>query len=91
MPWTITNQQADPMTFTLDNGTVSNAQGGQAVVVAVAVARVAYHLLNYTRVGIWPFPDGQALNATYDGGLNISIRNPATQTTCIFQYTPPAD
>ncbi|WP_127091869.1 hypothetical protein [Aquabacter cavernae] len=79
------------MAFTLDNGIVSNAQGGQAVVVAVGVARVAYHKLNYARVGIWPFPDGQALNASYDGGQNIRIQNPATQVTCIFSYTQPAD
>lgn len=90
MAWTITNRQLDPMTFTLDDGTASTAQGGQSVVVAVGVARVAYHGLNYARVGIWPFPNGQALDARYDGGQNISIRNPNTGVTCIFQYTPPA-
>ncbi|MEW6258064.1 MAG: hypothetical protein AB1592_19085 [Pseudomonadota bacterium] len=90
MSWTITNRQADPMTFTLDNGTSGVVQGGQSAVVTVGVARVAYHGLHYARVGIWPFPDGQVLDARYDGGQNISIKNPATQVTCIFQYTPSA-
>ncbi len=89
MAWTVTNGQLDPMTFTLDNGTAAVAQGGQAVVVAVGVARIAYHGLNYVRVGLWPFPDGQAVQARYDGGQNIRVQNPQTQVTCIFTYTPP--
>ncbi|TCT01082.1 hypothetical protein [Aquabacter spiritensis] len=88
MSWTITNRQLDPMTFTQENGISSTANGGEAVVVAVGVARVTYHKLNYKRFGIWPFPDGQALNATYGGGQNIYITNPTSAVDCVFQYAP---
>ena len=90
MAWTITNREPNAMTFTTDAGVNYTAQGGQSVVVSVKVGVVAYQSRHYNRVGIWPFPDGQAVDARYDGGRNLSIRNPTTGVTCIFQ-APPAD
>ena len=86
MPWPITNQQADPMTFTLSAGAPVACAGHATVAVAADVTRVEYHKLTYSRVGIWPFPANQALNASYDQKQNIYIQNPASGTTCVFQY-----
>ncbi|OYW58562.1 MAG: hypothetical protein B7Z30_08640 [Rhizobiales bacterium 12-68-15] len=86
MPWPITNQQADPMSFTLAGGAVVPCAGGATVAVAADVTRVEYHRLTYTRVGLWPFPANQALNASYPQGQNIHIQNPVTGVTCVFQY-----
>jgi hypothetical protein len=82
--WTVTNQQADPMTFTLDDGTVVNAPAKAGVQVASGVYQIAYHQLSYTRNGIWPFPDNQALNAFYPGGNNLHIQNPTSRVEAVY-------
>lgn len=86
MAWTITNQQADPMTLTLANAAVVNLPGHGTAQVPSAVARIAYHGLNYARNGIWPFPDGQALNAFYPGQQNVHIQNPTTSVEAVYQH-----
>jgi len=88
MPYPITNQQLDPMTMTSNTGVVVTI-AGHATANSGQVARVSYHNLNYNLVGIWPFQDGQALNATFDG-TNIHLQNPQTQTTAVYQWPGPA-
>lgn len=84
--WTITNQQADPMTFTLDNSAIANAPAHAAITVASGVLRITYRQLTYTRTGIWPFPANQALNAFYPGGNNLHIQNPASRVEAVYPH-----
>ncbi len=86
MAWTITNRQLDPMIFTLTGGASVTVNGGASAVVAVAVEMITYHALAYHLNGLWPFPDGQALNATYGGGNNCYIQNPTTGTNAVYAH-----
>jgi hypothetical protein len=88
MSWNVTNGQADPMQFTLDDGTVHTAAGGATVALNSGIASIVYHRLNYVRNGIWPFPDNQALNATYGGQQNCYVRS-AASTEAVYPYTAP--
>lgn len=89
MPWHITNRQLDPMRFTLDDGTVVNAASGVAVAVNVGVRTIVYHNLQYIRTGMWPFPAGQNVDATYGGAQNCYIRNPVTAVEAVYPYKAP--
>jgi len=88
MPWNFTNGQADPMTLTLAGGGAPVVVAGNATAaIATAIASISFHGLQpYNLVGIWPFPDGQAVTGTYGGGQNIDVRNLTTAVTAIFQY-----
>ena len=89
MAWTITNKQRDAMTLTLDDGVRVNLPGGGSVIVNSGIAFIEYHGLRYPRVGIWPFPDNQNVEASYPGRQNIEIRNPQTAVTAIYHHEGP--
>ncbi len=89
MPWTITNQQLDDMTLTLDDTTIVTLPGGGNITVNVGIGSIKYHRLLYSRVGLWPFPDKQNLNASYPGQQNIDVKNPGTSVTAIYHYEGP--
>jgi hypothetical protein len=83
--WNITNQQADPMTFTLDDGTIVNAPAHHPVQVGSGVLRITYHQLTYQRVGGWVFAPNLALNAFYPGGNNVHLQSPDMSET-VYQH-----
>lgn len=92
MPWNVTNRQLDPMSFTLDDGTVVAAAGGAVVAVNSGVRTIVYHGLGYQRNGIWPFPANQNVNASYGGANapnNCYIINPNTAVTAVYPYRAP--
>ena len=83
--WDITNKQADPMTFTLDDGTTVNAPAQQTVHVSSGVLSITYHKLTYQRFGDWVFSPNLALNASYPGGNNVYLQSPDRSQT-IYQH-----
>lgn len=90
--WTINNQQQDPMTLTDVNQAQYNLPGQGNVQVNAEIVTIIYHNLTYQLTppgAIWPFPNNQNLQAAYDGGQNVSIRNPQTGVTALYQYTGP--
>lgn len=87
--WTINNQQQDPMTLIDVNKAQYNVAGKGNVQVNASIVTIIYHKLTYQLTppgAIWPFPDHQNLNAAYDGKQNVSIINPQTGVTALYQY-----